>query len=69
MINKLAHGKQHVNIISRCLVDGGFGRVKKLFKRSDCDTLAQFAEIINKSGQRDFPVLFRNQEGEQTWIW
>ncbi|XP_060601045.1 uncharacterized protein LOC132754436 [Ruditapes philippinarum] len=55
--------------ISGCLVDGGFGRIKKLFKRSDCESLSQFADIVDKSARNNFPVLYRNENNDQTWKW
>ncbi|XP_060586046.1 uncharacterized protein LOC132741792 [Ruditapes philippinarum] len=54
---------------TKCLVDGGFGRIKKLFKRSDCESLSQFADIVEKSAKDNFAVLYRNANGNQSWTW
>ncbi|XP_060558826.1 uncharacterized protein LOC132719099 [Ruditapes philippinarum] len=54
---------------TKCLVDGGFGRIKKLFKRSDCESLSQFADIVDKSARHNFLVLYRNENNDQTWKW
>ncbi|XP_062603492.1 uncharacterized protein LOC134282462 [Saccostrea cucullata] len=50
---------------TRCLVDSGFAHIRKLYRRSDVDSLGQFQTLINKSAVSNEAVLF--QTG--TWQW
>ncbi|VDI71243.1 Hypothetical predicted protein [Mytilus galloprovincialis] len=34
---------------TKCLVDAGFGQAKKLFRRSNCDTVSHLADVFRKS--------------------
>ena len=55
---------------TKCLVDAGFGQAKKLFRRSNCDTIDQLAEIFNKSSSINEAVLFKEDgNDESTWQW
>ena len=47
---------------TRCFVDGGFGFVKQKFRKSDVDTVAQLATVVNDS------VGFNKAETYQ-WRW
>ena len=42
---------------TRCLVDGMFGLIKRKFRRSDCFTLPQLAEIVNSSADQNVAQL------------
>lgn len=50
---------------NRCLVDSGFAHIRKLFRRSDVDSLPQLEMLINKSASTNEAVPF--QTG--TWQW
>ncbi|XP_060577599.1 uncharacterized protein LOC132734769 [Ruditapes philippinarum] len=54
---------------TKCLVDGGFGHIKKLYRRTDCDSISQVASVVRKSASSNFPVLFRKEDGCQNWTW
>ena len=47
---------------TRCSVDGCFGLIKQAYRRSDCDTIDQFADVIEKSAKCNKAVLFN-------WEW
>ena len=46
---------------TRCLVDGQFGLIKKLYRQCDTDTLTQIAEIVQRSSTSNIPQLFEWQ--------
>ncbi|XP_053379714.1 uncharacterized protein LOC123532084 [Mercenaria mercenaria] len=48
---------------ARCHVDAGFANVKKLFRRSDCETLGQLENIVNKSSMANLAVRYPQ------WSW
>lgn len=48
---------------ARCLIDGGFGLIKKLYRRSDCDDLKQLETVVNRSSQTNVSVLY------PSWQW
>ncbi|XP_060576231.1 uncharacterized protein LOC132733586 [Ruditapes philippinarum] len=48
---------------TRCLIDAGFGTIKKLYRRSNCDTLQHVTEVVLKSAHSNVPVTY----GE--WMW
>ena len=48
---------------ARCLVDSGFASVKKLYRRTDCDTFDQLEEIVNKSSTTNEAVRY------PAWQW
>ncbi|XP_053406279.1 uncharacterized protein LOC123531757 [Mercenaria mercenaria] len=50
---------------TRCLIDAGFGNIKKLYRRTDCDTPQHIAEVVGKSSVSNFPVAY----GADGWIW
>ncbi|XP_053376640.1 uncharacterized protein LOC123565268 [Mercenaria mercenaria] len=50
---------------TRCLIDAGFGNIKKLYRRTDCDTPQHIAEVVGKSSVSNFPVTY----GADGWIW
>ena len=39
---------------TRCLVDGHFGLIKKLYRHSDTDTLEQFHQVVERSSSSNF---------------
>ena len=43
---------------TRCLVDGHFGIIKKIYRQSDTDTLAQMAEVVSRSSVNNIPQLY-----------
>ena len=46
---------------TRCLVDGHFGLIKKIYRQSDTDTLAQMAEVVQRSSTNNFAQLYEWQ--------
>ena len=46
---------------TRCLVDGCFGMVKRKYRRSDCDTISELAQVVNESAKCNKAQLVRNQ--------
>ena len=48
---------------ARCLVDSGFACLKKLYRRSDCDTIGQLQDVVNKSSSTNTTVRY------PTWQW
>lgn len=34
---------------TRCLIDAGFARAKKLFRRSDCDSMSELQQVVERS--------------------
>lgn len=50
---------------TRCLVDSGFAHIRKLFRRSDVDSVGQFHTLINKSAATNEAVPFQSA----AWKW
>ena len=48
---------------ARCLIDGGFALIKKLFRRSDCDGIGQLEDVVNRSSTTNVAVRF------PAWQW
>ncbi|KAJ8315738.1 hypothetical protein KUTeg_007888 [Tegillarca granosa] len=53
---------------TRCLVDAGFAHGKRLFRRSECETIFQLRDIFEKSAVNNKAVLYE-ENGNQTWEW
>ena len=51
---------------SRCLVDANFAHIKRLYKRTDSNSLGDLREIVDRSCYSNNAVLF---EEEDSWIW
>ena len=47
---------------TRCLVDGHFGIIKKMYRRLDCDTVSHLVESVQRSSKNNVPQLY-------TWQW
>ena len=47
---------------TRCLVDGHFGLIKKMYRRLDCDTMQHIEEAVRRSSTNNIPQLY-------TWEW
>jgi len=45
---------------ARCLIDGGFGMIKKLYRRSDCDSIES---LVNNSSSTNCAVRY------PAWCW
>ncbi|WAR04042.1 hypothetical protein MAR_010600 [Mya arenaria] len=54
---------------TRCLVDSGFANIKKLFRRCDVDSLAQLAEVVDKSSKSNVPVPYKKTDGSENWAY
>lgn len=48
---------------ARCHVDAGFANIKKLYRRSDCETIGQLEDIVNKSSMANLAVRYLH------WSW
>ena len=53
----------------RCLVDAGFANVKRLYQRTDVDSLSGLVDVVAKSAKSNSPVTYLNDAGEHTWEW
>ncbi|XP_053388734.1 uncharacterized protein LOC128551837 [Mercenaria mercenaria] len=51
---------------TRCLIDAGFGNIKTLYRRKDCDTLQHIAEVVINSSHSNQPVTYGGGSG---WVW
>ncbi|XP_053389671.1 uncharacterized protein LOC128552653 [Mercenaria mercenaria] len=51
---------------TRCLIDAGFGNIKTLYRRKDCDTLQHIAEVVSNSSHSNQPVTY---DGGSGWVW
>ena len=51
---------------SRCLVDANFAHIKRLYKRTDCNSLGDLRETVDQSCYSNNAVLF---EEEDSWFW
>lgn len=43
---------------TRCLVDGHFGLIKKIYRQCDTDTLSQMCDVVKRSSTNNVPQLF-----------
>lgn len=53
----------------RCLVDAGFANIKRLYHRTDVDSLSGLVEVVRKSARSNSPVTYINDAGEHSWEW
>ncbi|KAK3088694.1 hypothetical protein FSP39_022485 [Pinctada imbricata] len=54
----------------RCLVDAGFGHIKRLYRRTDVDSLSSMINVVDKSAKSNVPVGYENpRNGEHNWEW
>ncbi|XP_062573679.1 uncharacterized protein LOC134235558 [Saccostrea cucullata] len=62
------HGDTHMqdgnSFYEECLVDSGFAHIRKLYRRSGIDSLAQFFTLVNKSASSNEAVSY-----DDTWQW
>lgn len=47
-------------------MDAGFGQIKKLYRRTDCDTKGDIARVIELSSKSNRAVSFLE---EDAWVW
>ena len=52
----------------RCLVDSGFGHIRKLFRRSDVDAYSQMVDVVQKSAASNVAIPYQ-LNGAPTWEW
>ena len=50
----------------KSLVDAGFAYIKKLYRRSEIDSVDQLASVVRKSAASNEVVVFRGDGGE--WL-
>ena len=48
---------------ARCRIDGGFGIIKQLYRRSDCDSINQLEDVVNRSAESHEAVRY------PAWRW
>ncbi|XP_056013929.1 uncharacterized protein LOC125667802 [Ostrea edulis] len=53
----------------RCLVDAGFANIKRLYHRTDVDSLSGLVDVINRSAKSNRSVTYLNDAGEHNWEW
>ncbi|XP_065941872.1 uncharacterized protein [Magallana gigas] len=53
----------------RCLVDAGFANIKRLYHRTDVDSLSGLVEVVRKSARSNSLVTYINDAGEHSWEW
>jgi hypothetical protein len=53
-------------IIFRCLVDSNFAHIKRLYKKSECNSLEDLRGIVDKSCYSNNAVLYAE---EDSWVW
>lgn len=46
-------------------MDAGFGQIKKLYRRTDCDTKEDIARVIELSSKSNKAVRF----SDDAWVW
>ncbi|XP_061178380.1 uncharacterized protein LOC133187022 [Saccostrea echinata] len=51
---------------TRCLIDAGFARAKKLFRRTDCDSMSELQRVFDHSSTTNKGILYDNGR-ESTW--
>lgn len=62
-------GHNDYEYLSRCLVDGGFGHIRKLFRRSDVDSFNQLVDVVQKSASSNVAIPYKQDDGRATWEW
>ena len=62
-----ANKKPQWNWFCRCLIDGGFAHIKKLYRKSDADCLEQMFDLVNQSAPSNIAEAFELPNGEQRW--
>lgn len=48
---------------ARCLIDGGFAILMKLYRRCDCDSIRQLEDVVNRSSTTNTAVRY------PAWQW
>ena len=54
---------------TKCLVDAGFARAKKLFRRSDCECVDDVKKVFDSSCESNVGVLYKNDEQTNNWTY
>lgn len=52
---------------TRCLIDTGFARAKKLFRRSDCDSMRELQQVFERSSSKNKGILYEIGEDTSNW--
>lgn len=52
---------------TRCLIDAGFARAKKLFRRSDCDSMRELQQVFERSSSTNKGILYESGGDTSTW--
>lgn len=55
--------KMQIRRHARCLIDGGFALLIKLYRRCDCDSIGQLEDVVNRSSTTDTAVQY------PAWQW
>ena len=56
-------------IVTRCLVDANFGRIRQLYRRSEVDCLDDLTAVVDHSTANNYAVTYRDRDGHKNWIW
>ncbi|WAR17059.1 hypothetical protein MAR_031653 [Mya arenaria] len=54
---------------ARCIIDAGFGRIKALYRRTDCETLSDFENVVASSSTTNEAVLYKKPDGTSMFEW
>jgi hypothetical protein len=50
-------------------VDAGFANIKRLYRRTDVDSLSDLVDVVNKNAKSNTAVTYVNEAGEHSWEW
>ena len=53
----------------RCRVDAGFANIKRLYQRTDVDSLPSMTKVVNNSAKSNVAVPYLNADEEHNWEW
>ena len=53
----------------RCLVDAGFANIKRLYQRTDVDSLSTMVDVVNNSAKSNVAVQYMDSEDGHNWEW
>ncbi|WAR14829.1 hypothetical protein MAR_004934 [Mya arenaria] len=54
---------------ARCIIDAGFGRIKALYRRTDCETLSDLENVVASSSTTNEAVLYKKPDGTSRFEW
>ncbi|WAR10465.1 hypothetical protein MAR_035541 [Mya arenaria] len=54
---------------ARCIIDAVFGRIKALYRRTDCETLSDLENVVASSSTTNEAVLYKKPDGTSRFEW